>query len=55
MNLSMAFVKGLALGLEYVDLDEDDQEQLGNDGNMMIILSLGFIRFVYLNGSDQEE
>ena len=55
MNLSFAFVKGLSFGLEYVDLDEDDQESLGTNGNLMVILSLGLFRFVYVNGYQEEE
>lgn len=50
MNLSFSFVKGLSLGLEYVDLDEDDQASLETEGNMMVILSLGFVRLIYING-----
>lgn len=52
MNISAAFIKGLAFGLEYVDLDEEDGDYLkSDDANMMIVVSLGFLRFVYINGS----
>lgn len=54
MNLSFSFIRGLSLGLEYVDLDEDDQAEMATDGNMMIILSLGILRFVYINGGVAE-
>lgn len=50
MNITFSFVRGLSLGLEYVDLDEDDQAQLETDGNIMVILSLGFLRIIYMNG-----
>ena len=55
MNLSFSFIRGLSLGIEYVDLDEDDQEAMATDGNLMVILSLGFIRLVYLNGGVADE
>lgn len=55
MNISFSFVKGLSLGLEYVDLDEDDQAQLETDGNIMVILSLGFLRVIYMNGGVAED
>lgn len=51
MNISVSFIKGLSIGLEYVNLDEEDGEYLDSDADMMIILSLGFLRFVYINGS----
>lgn len=54
MNISIAFIKGLSLGLEYCDLDEDDQAQMATDANLMIIFSLGFLRIVYLNGGVEE-
>lgn len=54
MNLSISFIRGLSLGLEYVDLDEDDQAEMATDGNMMIILSLLFVRLVYINGGVAE-
>ena len=55
MNISFSFIRGLAFGLEYVDLDEQDQADMATDGNIMIILSLGFVRFVYINGGVAEE
>ena len=56
MNLSLAFIKGFGLGLEYVNLDEDDASFMGLEtGNLMIILSLGFVRFTYINGYAADE
>lgn len=55
MNLSLAFIRGLQFGLEYVDLDEEDAESMSTDANLMVILNLGLFRLVYLNGSVADE
>ena len=46
MNIEFSFIKGLALGLEYVDLDDADREELESNSGLMVILALGFLRVV---------
>lgn len=55
MNISAGLIKGFNVGLEYVDLDEDDGKYLESDANLMIVLSLGIVRIVYINGTQEEE
>lgn len=47
MTLSFGFIKGLKVGLEYVNLDEDDQDFLDMEGyTMMTTIDIGFFRIV---------
>lgn len=56
MSFSLSFVRGFTVGLEYVDLDEDDNSYMGlTDASFMAYLSLGFIRFTYINGYPNED
>ena len=43
--LTFDFIRGVKVGLEYVELDEDDREAFGLPYSFMIVLDLGLIRF----------
>lgn len=47
MSITYDFIRGLALGLEYVNLDEEDQEETG--GTIMVIVSLAFLRLFFIS------
>lgn len=49
MSISMGLVKGFGVGLEYIELDEDDSTFMGVEADFMAILTLGFVRFTYVN------
>lgn len=48
--ITINFIKGLALGVEYVDLDEDDRESMGVEYSLLTSLHLGFIRILFWSG-----
>lgn len=53
--LTIDVIRGLKVGLEYVDLDDDDRETFGFDHTMMIVLDLAFVRFTLFNGQVETE
>ena len=55
MRIAGSFIRGLAFGLEYVDLEEEDQPIFGEGATLMIMLSLGIFRLVYTNGVYEDE
>ena len=55
MRIAGSFIRGLAFGLEYVDLEEEDAPIFGNGATIMIMLSLGIFRLVYTNGVYEDE
>jgi len=48
--MGIDFIRGVKLGLEYVDLDDSDRAQFDNDATMMIVLDLFVARFVFFTG-----
>lgn len=50
--MGVDYIRGIKLGLEYVDLDDNDREQFDTDATLMIVLDVLVFRFVFFTGSN---
>lgn len=55
MIITMGFIKGLKIGLEYVELDDEDREAWDLESTLLTTIDLGLIRFTIFSGEVEQE
>lgn len=50
MVISIGLITGLKVGLEYTELDEEDNEYMGDHHTMLISIDLAFVRIMLWTG-----
>ncbi len=55
MVISIGLISGLKIGLEYTELDEEDNEYMEDNHTMLISLDLVFVRVMLWTGRRDSE